>query len=243
MTPRKEVIGDCELWLGDCRDVLPTIGTIDAVVTDPPYGINYQHSGHVRGNAAAIGITKAANARGSPPVVGDNKPFDPSVWTDFKHVVIWGADHFYTRLPDRGRWLAWNKLGTMEPWDTFSDVEFAWSSSEGAARIFSMLWKGLACDKRGEDNGLREHPMQKPERLMRWCIEQSRVPPNSVVLDPFMGSGTTGVACVKLGRRFIGIEIEPRYFDIACRRIEQAYRQGDLFREPPRTKPVQEALL
>lgn len=116
----------------------------------------------------------------------------------------------------------------MEPWDTFSDVEFAWHSAERAARLFSMLWKGLACDKRGEENGLREHPMQKPIRLMRWCLEQIALPLGSVILDPYMGVGTTGVACAQLGYEFVGIEIEPRYFDIACRRVESFARQGTL---------------
>ncbi len=132
------------------------------------------------------------------------------------------------RLPDKGRFLAWNKLGDMEPWDSFSDVEFAWHSQDRAARIFSMKWKGLACDKVGENGGLREHTTQKPIRLMQWCIEEARVPLGATVVDPFMGSGTTGVACMNLGRKFIGIEIEPKYFDIACRRIEDAQRQQRL---------------
>lgn len=230
---REEIIGDARLILGDCREILPALNGVDAVVTDPPYGIGYKHSGHVRGVASAIGLTAAANARGSPPVIGDDSPFDPVPLLAFPNVIIWGADHFFPRLPDRGRWLAWNKLGFLAPWDTFSDVEFAWHSLEGPARIFSMLWKGLACDKRGENNGLREHTTQKPIRLMEWCIAQVRIPPGNVILDPYMGSGTTGVACARLGRKFIGIEIHEPYFDIACRRIEQVYRQRDLFVDAP----------
>lgn len=226
---RTEVIGAATLYLADCRDVLPTLGKVDAVVTDPPYGIGYAHSGFYDGT---IGITKAANLRGAPPVVGDDKPFDPMPWLQFPNVLMWGANHYHARLPDKGRWLAWNKLADREPWDSFADVEFAWHSGKGASRIFSMMWKGLACDKRGENGGLREHTTQKPIRLMRWCIEQAKVLPGQIILDPFMGSGTTGVAAVTMGRRFIGIEIEPRYFDIACRRIEQAQRQSDLFIEP-----------
>ena len=137
-------------------------------------------------------------------------------------------------IPDcqnHGRFLAWNKLGDMEPWDSFSDVEFAWHSEEGAARIFSMKWKGVACDKRGESNGLREHVTQKPIRLMLWSIEQCKRAYH--VVDPYMGSGTTGVAAVKLGRKFTGIEIEPKYFDIACRRIAEALAAPDFFVAPP----------
>lgn len=231
------IIGNATLYLGDCREILPTLGKIDAVVTDPPYGISYAHSGFHDGS---IGITKAANKRGAPPVTGDDRPFDPSFLLRFSNVLMWGADHYFPRLPDSGRWLAWNKLGHMEPWDSFSDVEFAWHSGEGAARIFSMLWKGLACDKR-EESGLREHTTQKPIRLMEWCLSQAKTAEGQTVLDPYMGSGTTGVACMRLGRKFIGIEIEPRYFDIAVRRIEEAYRQPRLFSEP-KVAPRQEAL-
>lgn len=222
---RTERIGNATLYLGDCRDVELTA---DAVLSDPPYGIGYRHSGHVGGVAAAIGITASANKRGSPSVIGDDGPFDPTPWLKYRSVLLWGADHFFSRLPDSGRWLGWNKLGGMKPWDTFSDIEFAWHSGEGAARIFSMLWKGLACDKRGEENGLREHPMQKPVRLMRWCLEQMALPASSVVLDPYMGAGTTGIACAQFGHRFVGVEIEPKYFEMACRRIEAEARQERL---------------
>lgn len=210
------------IYHGDCREVLPSLPPVDLVLSDPPYGIGYQHSGHVRGVKGAIGMTAAANRRGSPAIHGDDAVFDPSPWLTFPNVILWGADHFYPRLPDRGRWLAWNKLGSMEPWDTFCDVEFAWHSKEAPARIFSMLWKGLACDKRGENNGLRSHPMQKPVRLMRWCIEQSGVDVNAVILDPFMGSGTTLRAAKDLGRKAIGIDIEEKYCFIAAKRMSQA---------------------
>ena len=222
------IIGNCTLYLGDCREILPTLGTVDAVVTDPPYGIGYAHGGGMRGGE--IGNTAAANKRGSPPVHGDDKQFDPMPWVGLcQNVLLWGADHFYSRLPDSGRFLAWNKLGDREPWDSFSDVEFAWHSADRAARIFSMLWKGLACVKRGEDGGLRRHTTQKPIALMKWCLQEARTEPGETILDPFMGSGTTGVACANLGRKFIGIEIEERYFQIACERIEAAYAQQRLF--------------
>lgn len=228
------------LYLGDCREILPSLGKVDAVVTDPPYGIAYVKGGGGRGPDGSHRRPLASTLRGYDPIVGDTQAFDPSPWIRVcPNVLMWGADHFYARLPDSGRFLAWNKLGDMEPWDSFSDVEFAWHSADSAARIFSMKWKGIACDKRGESNGLREHPTQKPLALMRWCIEQ--IGDAHTILDPFMGSGTTGVAAVKLGRRFIGIEIEEKYFDIACRRISEALKQGDLFIEKP--KPAkQEAL-
>lgn len=224
---RKETIGDATLYLGDCLEISFALGMIDAVISDPPYGIGYAHSGFTNGT---IGITAAANKRGSPPVIGDDQPFNPAPWLALSsNVLLWGADHFYPRLPDHGRWLSWNKLGDLEPWDTFSDVEFAWHSKEGAARIFSMKWKGLVCDKIGEHNGLRQHTTQKPVRLMRWCIEQAKLPEGSLILDPYMGSGTTGVAAAQSGHRFIGVEIHEPYFDISCERIDMAQRQERLF--------------
>ena len=99
------------------------------------------------------------------------------------------------------------------------------------------MWAGFQRDSEVGERHL--HPTQKPVELMLWCLEFFQH--SNTILDPFMGSGTTGVACARLGRRFIGIEIEPKYFDIACKRIEQAYRQPDLFIERP-AKPVQEAM-
>jgi len=214
---RTERIGDATLYLGDCREVLPTLSGIDAVVPDPPYGI-----GHVKG----AGGHGKHDRRNLEPITGDDRPFDPGLWLGFRDVVLWGADHYAARLP-RGRWLIWDKLDGIESFDSFSDVEVAWLNEPDAARIYRHLWKGI-CQASGKHEG-REHPMQKPVPLMEWCIGFT----SGTVLDPFMGSGTTGVACARLGRRFVGIEIEPRYFDIACRRIEEAQRQTDLFVHAP----------
>ena len=119
----------------------------------------------------------------------------------------------------------------MESFDSFSDVEFAWHSKRGAARIFNFKWKGIASVKAGEEPG-RSHPTQKPVALMRWCIEQAGSP--EVVLDPYMGSGTTGVAAVKMGLKFVGIELDAGHFDTAKRRIEAALREPSLFIAPPK---------
>ena len=209
------------LHLGDCLEVLKSLpdGSVDAVITDPPYGINYVN-GAARAGAHTGGY-EAAN-RNTAPIHGDDKPFDPSPWLGFPTVLMFGANKFARRLPEGGRWLAWNKLGDKEPWDTFADVEFAWHSAGGADKIFSHLWKGL-CQK---GSGVRrDHPTQKPVALMRWCIQQCKLPEGTTILDPFMGSGTTGVAALQMGCKFIGCEIEPKYFNIAKRRIEAEARQ------------------
>jgi site-specific DNA-methyltransferase (adenine-specific) len=230
---RVERIGDCVLYRADCRDVLPTLTGIDAVVTDPPYGI-----GHVAHSNTVRNGWKGKKSYADKDIHGDDADFDPSPFLQFPDVILWGANHYAQSLP-RGRWLVWNKLGHLEPWDSFSDVEIAWHNRRGSDRIFSLLWKGLAQGEK-TGGGVRFHPTMKPVGLMAWCL--TFVPNARTILDPYMGSGTTGVACVKAGRSFVGIEVDAGYFDTACRRIEAAYREPDLFIERP-TPPVQEALL
>ena len=227
---RKEVIiGDCRLILGDCLEVMPGLGRVDAVVTDPPYGIGFAKG------AGGNGLTPRGRLA-TKPIIGDRVPFDPAPFLQ-QPCILWGANHYASRLP-HGRWLAWNKLGMHEPFgDSFCDVEFAWQNKRAADRIFSHLWKGAMQDS--EKGPTRVHPTQKPVALMEWCL--GFLPDAQTILDPFMGSGTTLVACAKLGRKGIGIELDSDYFEIACRRVEEAYRQPDLFIAPPE-KPVQEVL-
>lgn len=228
---RVEHIGPHTLYLGDCREILPTLGRVDAVVTDPPYGISYAQGD----GGAQVAGRRVPVRRNNLAIVGDNEPFDPSMLLDFDELIAWGADHYAQRLP-HGRWLAWDKISGASLVDSFSDVEFAWHSERGASRIISYLWKGVLQD--GEKGVQRWHPTQKPIAVMEWCIKQLRKPAETI-LDPFMGSGTTGVACVKLGRKFIGIEIDERYFDIALKRVSEAMRQPDMFIEAAKSAPTQ----
>jgi len=218
------------LYLGDCREILPSLPKVDAVVTDPPYGmaLDTDFSGF-----------NGWSGKGHKyePVLGDDKPFDPQPWLSVAPVCIfWGANHFASRLPDSGGWLVFNKRGGGLPSEIcFGDCELAWANRLQSVRMYSQMWHGVA---RWSSEG-RHHPTQKPIGLMQWCIGQAGDP--KIILDPYLGSGTTGVAAVKLGRKFIGIEIEERYFDIACRRISEALRQPDMFIENP--KPAKQELM
>jgi DNA modification methylase len=223
MTIRKEVIGDATLYCGSMEDVLPTLERFDACVTDPPYGIG-EHGGRFRGR-------KGQGHRVLERLDWDIARPGPQVFNLMmaasRSQIIWGGNYFADLLPPSKGWLYWDKLMGGD----FADGELAWTSINRALRKFTR------CNK---DHG-KEHPTQKPVELMEWCL--SHLPADVVtVVDPFAGSGTTGVACVKRGLTFTGIEREPRYFDIACRRIEEAYRQPRLAIDVPQ-KPVQADML
>ncbi len=217
MTPRKETLADgVELWLGDCREILPTLPKVDAVVTDPPYGIGkdgQKRSSGGHGGRKAYEFLGWDQERPAPEL------FRMLLGAGREH-VIWGGNYFADLFPPTGKWLVWDKGQRINQ----SDGELAWTSHQGALRIFELNRVALLTDG-------AEHPTQKPVEIMRWSILQLDEP--RTILDPFMGSGTTGVAAVKLGRKFIGIEIEPKYFDIACKRISEALKQPDMFVERP----------
>jgi len=214
---RVEVIGRATLIQADCRDVLPLLGKVDAVVTDPPYGIG------VCGNEGGVTSLKSG-AKDYGRQEWDNEPIE-QVEIDLllaaaKNQIIWGGNYFASHLPDSQCWLVWDKMNGEG--FSLADVELAWTSFDKAARMFRKSRTVTF----GED---KAHPTQKPISLMKWSV--SFVQAAGTILDPFMGSGTTGVAAVQMGRDFIGIEREERYFEIACRRIAEAQRQGDLFIE------------
>ncbi len=224
MTPDKITIGRATLYLGDCRDILPTLDKVDAVVTDPPYGIGKDKGANPGGlDGSRRYIRRPKQYEGG---WDDERPSDDllvAVVSAGKSAVVWGGNYFADVLPRGGKWLFWDKLNTMP---TYSDGEIAWTNLPGVAvKKVTQANQGTSSLQDGE----RVHPTQKPEKVMRWCL--GFLPAAQTILDPFMGSGTTGVAAVQMGRDFIGIEREPKYFDIACKRIEDAQRQGDLFIE------------
>lgn len=211
------IIGRATLYLGDCRDILPTLPKVDAVVTDPPYGIG------VCGNEGGVTSLKSG-AKDYGRQAWDAEPIEQAeidlLLAAAPHQVIWGGNYFASHLPDSQCWLVWDKLNGEG--FSLADVELAWTSFDKAARMFRKSRTATF----GEG---KEHPTQKPVALMKWSV--GFVPNAQTILDPFMGSGTTGVAAVQMQRDFIGIEREPTYFDIACKRIEDAQRQGHLFTE------------
>ena len=219
---RKEIIGNATLYMADCRDVLPQIEQVECVITDPPYGI--RKDGQTR-TTGGHGGRKEYEFLGWDDERPDAEVFDQILRAGVKQ-IIWGGNYFADLLPPTMKWLVWDKGQRINQ----SDGELAWTSEQAALRICTMNRVELMADG-------AEHPTQKPVRLMAWCIEQMGRP--STILDPFMGSGTTGVAAVRLGCAFTGIEREPSYFDIACRRIEQAYKQRPLFEAPPAKPPEQ----
>ena len=233
MTP--VIIGDCQLWNYDCREVLPTLPKVDAVITDPPYGIG------LAGGFSGAGGFSAPIKRREYDGDWDNAAPSPDLIAEIvgagDTAILWGGNYFTDNLAVNGAWLVWDKQNTMP---TFSDCELAWTNIK-RKNVKRIIHLQNGCMTKGAENKERFHPTQKPIAVMRWCIEQAGNP--QTILDPFMGSGTTGVAAVQMGRSFIGIERESKYFDIACKRIEQAYAQGDFFVAKTQPKQTQEALI
>lgn len=200
---------------GDCLEVLPTIpkGSVGACITDPPYGVNAVRNGR------CFGTSNAAATNEYRTIVGDDQPFDPSPLLAIAPIVaLWGANHYADRLPASARWLVWDKRDGLNS-NPLADCEMAWTSDGRPARLFSHRWMGMVRDSEHER---RVHPSQKPVALAEWTLGVLEVPANAVVLDCYLGSGSIGVACVKTGRRFIGIEICDEYAQIARRRIREA---------------------
>lgn len=218
---RTETIGNATLYLGDCRDILPTLGKVDAVLTDPPYGIN-----HSTNHGASWQRTRIA---------GDaDTSLRDEVLSGFDAVAAFGTWKTPPISDTRGC-LVFDK----GPAFGMGDLSFPWKPSFELIYVRGPGWTGsrdegvlrghiqVSWENERGDRELRTHPHQKPVSLVCYLLQRRRSA--DTILDPFMGSGTTGVACAKLGRRFIGIEIDRAYFDIACRRIEAAQRQADLF--------------
>lgn len=216
--------GRVTLYLGDCLELLATVKA-DAIVTDPPYGMSWNAKGKI-GRPSSVATAGGTYGRDWGYIEGDRKPFDPSpMLATGKPLVTWGANHYANRLPLSPGWLIWDKKrgGTAGKGYTGSDCEMAWCSETGdSTAIYCLYWDGF---RRDCEVGDHFHPTQKPVSLMAWCMEQAKVPAGAVVLDPYMGSGTTGIACLRTGRRFVGIEKDPAHYATALERIKNELSQ------------------
>lgn len=217
MIRREVIIGDCRLLLGDCLEILPTLGPVDAVLADPPYGLGKKMQGGTWGaqdhNSGFLRWDLKADQAWVDAILGLSVP-----------TIIWGGNYF--AVPAARCWLIWNKVNAVP---TMADFEQAWTNLDRPAKRIDLPVGRVEFG----------HPTQKPLPLIQWCL--GFLPKAKTILDPFMGSGTTGVACAKMGRSFVGIEIDEGYFDIACKRIRDAYAQPDMFVAPP-VAPKQEAM-
>lgn len=210
----KVEIGDATLYLGDCAEILPTLGKVDAVVTDPPYGIH---------------VSTRVNFKEKQDWDKERPDLSACLLVG-KYHLFWGGQYFADKLPMQEGWLTWCKRPINCDFSndsrSYATTELAWRNW-GKAKFFVHVWDGGMRAGASENRDFC-HPSQKPVELMEWCI--GLLPSEAeIVLDPFMGSGTTGVAATNLQRKFIGIEREQKYFDIACKRIEQAQAQERLF--------------
>lgn len=237
---RIERIGDATLYLGDCREILPTLGKADAVVTDPPYGID--------GGSGTVGKSRAhkhtyASFNDTPENVKKNIVSATTAALFVcggRGVVIPGPKCFmFYPQPDAFGSVYQPATCSLSIWGRASSQPIFYYGRP--PRIGKEIGETTYTVTRADAEGAEGHPCPKPLSLMKRLVSLAS-DVGETVLDPFMGSGTTGVAAAKLGRKFVGIEVEPEYFDIACRRIEAAYKQPDMFIH--KSKPAkQEAML
>jgi site-specific DNA-methyltransferase (adenine-specific)/modification methylase len=223
------IIGNATLYCADCMDILPTLPKVDAVITDPPFGVGnfVQTTGRLMGKGSSKGVSVDWNE--APPVPA----FFLLIQGMSKHRIIWGAN-FFNCFEDRGGAIVWDKAQSMP---NFSKADIASCTHFQKTEIVRIPWTNFTVTHIAET----EHPCERPVSLYAWCINY--LPNPQTILDPYMGSASCGVAAVQMGRKFIGIEREPKYFDVACRRIEDAQRSHDMFGHEPQRKPEQGALL
>ena len=211
--------GVATIYHGDCRDIARGV-MADAVISDPPYGMNWNtdHTRFQTGPNCDRPVSGRRSNQRHARIASDNEPFDPQPWIGYPSCVLWGFQHYSSRLP-AGTVLVWLKRYDDGLGSFLSDADLAWM--KGGHGVYCRRDVSL----QGES---RVHPTQKPERIMEWCVGLA-TKPGQTILDPFMGSGTTLVAAKRLGRKAIGIELEEKYCEIAAKRLAQGAL--DLFGE------------
>jgi site-specific DNA-methyltransferase (adenine-specific) len=211
-------IGTATLYHDDCREILPTLGGGEVVISDPPYGIGYKVNARTPRGKKLKGTTPlSTSSRGM--IYGDDRPFDPTPWLAFHRAALFGANYFCDRLPPNGTWLVWDKRGNSKP-DDHADAELVWLTDTSVIRIHRQKWRGVV--REGEENcshSPKLHPNQKPVALLAKIMDALDVTPSDTVVDPYMGAGSTAIAALRRGAKFIGCEISSEFFDVACKRI------------------------
>jgi len=216
----RRIIGPATLYLGNCLELLGSFFGVDALVTDQPYGIGYEVNARSYQNKGLDGL-KPFKMSKRAAIAGDSAPFDPLPFLGFPKIAFFGANHCAGALPQGGRWIVWDKRRDSRP-DDHSDCELIWTNVRGADRIHRQKWRGIV--REGEENCSRTRKLysnQKPVALMTFVMEQFGLRAGDTVLDPFMGSASTGVAAIRMGMKFIGVEIDRGHFDVACERMER----------------------
>lgn len=221
-------IGDATLYLGDCMDILPMLPKVDAVITDPPFGVGnfIQTTGSLRGRGGSF--AKSVDWNEQSPTV----EFFEIIKSKSRHRIIWGAN-FFNCFEEKGGAIIWDKV---QPMPNFSKADIASCTHFQKTEIVRIPWTNFNVARQAKT----DHPCERPVELYEWCIQYLPKPINTI-LDPFLGSGSCGVASLRMGKKFIGIERDPKYFEAACKRIEQATRQEDMFVE--KKQPEQVSLL
>ena len=221
------IIGDQLLIQGDCREVMAVLPKVCAVLTDPPYGIGIDgQRGSLRKNGSQLRMHHEEKGwdKETPPQETFDKILDAA-----ETVIIWGGNYFADMLPATRGWLVWYKAQTGL---SMSDAELAWSNIDMVCRLNNLhrgsLWREGP-----------QHPTQKPVALMEWCL--GFLPDARTILDPFAGSGTVAVACQRLGRQSISIELDADYWAIMCKRVQEVVNNPPLFTPAP-PKPTQDAM-
>lgn len=218
-----ETIGNATLYLGDCLEIAPTLSDVAAVITDPPYGMDW-NTNSKRFTGGQREVMRGDGRDDWTEIEGDAVPFDPEPWLLYPKVIMWGSNHYAARLPV-GTTLIWIKKDDHLFGTFLSDCEVGWM--KGGHGVYAHRKQFPPPARMAENFGRTAHPTQKPISLMTWCLQRAKV--SGTVLDPYMGSGTTGLACLQLGLPFVGIEIQPQYFETACERLSVAHSQGRLF--------------
>lgn len=225
---KEERIGGQRLILGDCLEVMPMLERFDAVVTDPPYGIGESQKKNLSRHKLSECTVYAGGDFDHQPASSEQIDLIRGI---SDRQIVWGGNYF--ELPPSKCWLVWDKQNGASD---FADCELAWTNMNRAVRRIYWQWSGMI--RKGEARGVKSvHLTQKPLEVMAWCL--GFLPDSRTILDPFMGSGTTLVACQRLGRQGTGIELDLEYFAIACKRVDEAARQPDLLIPQPKPQPIQ----